>query len=69
MNFGASILLLKMKENIHFQHIMLYYFKKVKKATKMQQKISAVSGEAAAADEMCHEWFVKFLGTTDISAK
>ena len=70
MNFCAAILILKVEEDTqHFWHIMLYYFKKGKKATKMQQKISAVSGEAAAAEEMCHEWFVKFLGTTDISAK
>ena len=38
VNFCAVTLVLKMKENIHFQHIMLYYFKKGKNATEMQKK-------------------------------
>ena len=53
----------------HFQHIMLYYFKKGKNATEMQKKICAVYGEGAVTDQTCPRWFVKFLGTTDISAK
>ena len=36
-----------MEENMqHFQHIMLYYFKKGKNATEMQKKICAVYGKA-----------------------
>ena len=39
VNFYAAILILKMEENIqHFQHIMLYYFKKGNNATEMQKK-------------------------------
>ena len=39
MNFCVAILILNMEENKqHFQHIMLYYFKKGKNATKMQRK-------------------------------
>ena len=39
MNFYVAILILKMEENYqHFQHIMLYYFKKGKSTTKMQKK-------------------------------
>ena len=35
MNFCVAILILKMEENMqHFWHIMLYYFKKGKKATE-----------------------------------
>ena len=62
MNFCVSILILKMEENMqHFQHIMLYYFKKGKNATEMQKtkKICAVYGEGAVADRMCQK-FAKF---------
>ena len=44
----------------HFQHIMLYYFKKGKNATEMQKKICAVYGEGAVTDRMCQKWFAKF---------
>ena len=67
--FCAAILILKMEEDRqHFQHIMLYYFKKGKNATEIQ-KICAVHGEGAVTDRMCQKWFVKFLGTIDILAK
>ena len=52
-----------MEENMqHFQHIMLYYFKKGKNATEMQKtkKICAVYGEGAVTDQICQKWFVKF---------
>ena len=39
---------------------MLYYFKKDKNATEMQNKISAVYGQGAATDQTCQKWFVKF---------
>ena len=45
----------------HFQHVMLYYFKKGKNATEVQKKICSVSGEDAMADWRCHKWLVKFL--------
>ena len=44
----------------HFQHIMLYYFKKGKNATEMQKKICAVYGEGAVIDRTCQKSFVKF---------
>ena len=54
----------------HFQHIMLYYFKKGKNATNAKKKkIGAVYGEGAVTDETCQKWFLKFLGTTDILTK
>ena len=59
-----------MKEDIqHFQHIMLYYFKKGKNVTEMQKKICAVYGEGAVTDRMCQKWLVKLLSTIDILAK
>ena len=59
-NFGVVILILKMEENKqHFQHIMLYYFKKGKN-TNETKKMCAVYGEDAVMDRMCQKWFVKF---------
>ena len=50
VNFCVAILILKMEEKKqHFQHIMLYYFKKGKNATETQ-KICAVYGEGAVTD-------------------
>ena len=43
-----------MEEDIqHFQHIMLYYFKKSKKGTDMQIQTCAAYGEGAVTDRMC----------------
>ena len=54
----------------YIQCIMLYYFKKGKKAPEMQKKkICAVYGEGAVTNRTCQKWFVKFLGTIDILAK
>ena len=40
----------------HFQHIMLYYFKKGKNATETK-KICAVCGEGAVTDIVCQKRF------------
>ena len=60
MIFCVAILILKMEENTHFWHIMLYYFKKGTNATEMQKKICAVYGEGAVTDQTCQKGFVKF---------
>ena len=61
---------MKREENIHFQHIMLYYFKKGRNTIKTHtKKICALYGEGATTDQTCHKWFVKFLGTVDILGK
>ena len=39
---------------------MLYYCKKGKNTTEMENKICAVFGEDAVTDRMCQKWFVKF---------
>ena len=44
----------------HFWHIMLYYFKKGKNTTEMQEKNCAVYGEGSVTDPMCQKWFAKF---------
>ena len=48
---------------------MLYYFKKGKNTTEMQEKICAVYGEGALTEQTRQKWFAKLLGTTDILAK
>ena len=53
----------------HFWHIMLYYFKEGKNATKTQKEIFSVYGEGAVTDQTCQKWFVKLLGTVDILAQ
>ena len=61
VNFCVAILLLKMEEKKqHFWHIMLYFFKKGKKATETQKKICAVYGEGAVTDQACQKWSAKF---------
>ena len=51
MNFCVPVLLLKMEENTqHFQHVMLYYFKKGKNTAETHKKIRAVYGEGAVTD-------------------
>ena len=60
MNFSLAILILKMKENMqHFQHILLYYFKKGKNATETPKQICAAYGEGAVTDQMCQKLFAK----------
>ena len=44
----------------HFQHVMLYYFKKGKNAAELQRTICAVYREGAVTDQMCQKWFAKF---------
>ena len=61
VNFCIAILILKMEENKqHFQHIMLYYFKKGRNTTETQKKICVVHGESSMTDRMYQKWFVKF---------
>ena len=50
---------------------MLYYFKKGKNTTEMQNKICAVCGDGSVTDGdgMCQKRFAKFLGTVDVLAK
>ena len=46
MNFCAAILILKTEDIQHFQHIMLYYYKKGKNTTEMQKICAALAGVA-----------------------
>ena len=59
--FLYSHLILKMEENMqHFQHSMLYHFKKGKNIIETQKKICAVHGEGAVPIEMCQKCFTRF---------
>ncbi|XP_066864385.1 histone-lysine N-methyltransferase SETMAR-like [Kogia breviceps] len=48
------------REKQHFQHSMLYFFKKAKNTTETQKNICAVYGEGAVTDQMCQKWLEKF---------
>ena len=53
MNFCVAISILKMEENKqHFQHIMLYYFKKGKNTTETQNKVCEVDGKGAVTERV-----------------
>ena len=58
MNFCVATLVLKMEENTqHFQHTMLYYFKKGKNATETHTHTQrcAVYGKGAVTDQACQK--------------
>ena len=50
VNFCVAILILKMEENTHFQHIMLYYFKEGKNTPETQEKICRAYGEGGVTN-------------------
>ena len=62
VNFYVAILILKMEgKKQHFQHIMLYYFKKGKNATEMQKKdLCSVWRRCCETDRTCQKWFARF---------
>ena len=60
MKFCVVILILKIEENDHFWHIVLY-FKKVKNATEMQKKVCAMCGEGAVIDCTCQSGLRSFV--------
>ena len=47
----------------------MLYFKKFKNAIETQKMICSVYGEDTVTNQMCHKWFVKFLGTIDVLVK
>ncbi|EZA53808.1 Histone-lysine N-methyltransferase SETMAR [Ooceraea biroi] len=46
--------------NVHYRHILLYYFKKSKRAAKAHKKICRVYGDDALTERVCQKWFAKF---------
>ena len=53
-----------MEENMqHFQHTMLYYFKKGKTTTEIQKKkkICALYEEGTVTDRMYQKWVAQFM--------
>ncbi|XP_018343849.1 PREDICTED: histone-lysine N-methyltransferase SETMAR-like [Trachymyrmex septentrionalis] len=50
-----------MSENkVHFRHILLYYFKKGKRAAEAHRKICSVYGDDALTKRAAQKWFAKF---------
>jgi len=46
--------------NVHYRHILLYYFKKGKRAADAHKKICYVYGDNALTERVCQKWFAKF---------
>lgn len=47
-------------KNEHFRHILLYYFRKGKKAAQVHKKICEVYGDNCITERTCQKWFTKF---------
>lgn len=56
------------EKNVHFRHILLFYFKKGKRAAEAHKKICNVYGDDALTERVCQKWFAKFRsGDFDVS--
>jgi len=61
VNFCIAIFILKMEDKKqHFWPIIIYFFKKGKNASEIQNKNCAVSGDGAGTAQTCQKWFEKF---------
>ncbi|KAL1139196.1 hypothetical protein AAG570_009255 [Ranatra chinensis] len=47
-------------QNEHYRNLVLFYFKKGKKAAETCRKICAVYGEDAVTERVCQKWFSRF---------
>lgn len=45
---------------VHYRHILLYYFKKGKRAADTHKKICRVYGDDALTERVCQKWYAKF---------
>ncbi|CAK9796093.1 Histone-lysine N-methyltransferase SETMAR [Anthophora plagiata] len=45
---------------VHCSHLMLFFYRKGKNATKAANKICTVYGEAAVAEKTMRKWFARF---------
>lgn len=48
------------KQNEHFRHILLFYFRKGRNASQAHKKLCAVYGDEALKERQCQNWFAKF---------
>ena len=48
------------EQDVHFRHILLYYFRKGKNASQAHKKLCAVYGNEALKERQCRNWFVRF---------
>ncbi|CAK9806456.1 Mariner Mos1 transposase [Anthophora plagiata] len=54
--------------NVHYRHILLYYFKKGKHAADTHKKIYRVYGDDALTERVCQKWYANFRsGNFDIN--
>lgn len=48
------------KQNEHFHHILLFYYKKGKNAAQAHKKLCAVYGKDVLTERQCQRWFANF---------
>nr|BAO79485.1 transposase [Campsomeris sp. Cas_Ok01] len=48
------------EQDVHFRHILLYYFRKGKNASQAQKKLCAVYGDEALKERQRRNWFERF---------
>ncbi|XP_014274545.1 histone-lysine N-methyltransferase SETMAR-like [Halyomorpha halys] len=48
------------RNTLHYRHILLYYFKKGKRAAEAHKKICRVYGDSALTERTYQNWFAKF---------
>ncbi|CAK9819681.1 Histone-lysine N-methyltransferase SETMAR [Anthophora plagiata] len=48
------------EQDVHFRHILLYYFRKGKNALQARKKLCAVYGNEALKERQCQNWFATF---------
>ena len=46
--------------DVHFRHILLYYFRKGKNAVQAWKKLYDVYGEKSLTERQCQNWFACF---------
>ena len=46
--------------DVHFRHILLYYFQKGKNAVQARKKLYNVYGENSLTERQCQNWFARF---------
>ncbi|VDO14043.1 unnamed protein product [Rodentolepis nana] len=52
------------EQNVHFRHILLYYFRKGKNASQAQKKLCAVYEDEALKERQFRNWFERFRSGT-----
>lgn len=48
------------EDDLHFRHILLYYYRKGKNASQARKKLCAIYGNETLKERQCQNWFARF---------